>query len=67
MKFCSGKDKRWTGKETKRVREGEFHGASAVQNFYVTSISQAEPYAQLFHPPAGYRMVNMDALQGQVR
>ena len=41
--------------------------ASAVQNFYVTSISQAEPDAQLFHPPAGYRMVNMDALQGQVR
>jgi hypothetical protein len=41
--------------------------ASAVQNFYVTAINQGEPDAQLFHPPAGYRMVNMDALQGQVQ
>jgi hypothetical protein len=41
--------------------------ASAVQNFYVTSISQAEPDAQLFHPPSGFRMVNMDALQGQAQ
>ena len=31
-------------------------GASAVQNFFVTSINQGEPDAQLFHPPAGYRM-----------
>jgi hypothetical protein len=38
--------------------------ASAVQNFYVTAINQGEPDAQLFHPPSGYRMVNMDALQG---
>jgi hypothetical protein len=38
-----------------------------VQNFYVTAINQGEPDAQLFHPPAGYRMVNMDALQGQVQ
>ena len=41
--------------------------ASAVQNFYVTEINQAEPDAQLFHPPAGYRVVNMDPLQGQVQ
>ena len=41
--------------------------ASTVQNFYVTAINQAEPDAQLFHPPAGYRMVNMDVLQGQVQ
>ncbi len=38
--------------------------ASAVQNFYVTGINQGEPDAQLFHPPSGYRMVNMDELQG---
>ncbi len=41
--------------------------ASAVQNFYVTAINQGEPDAQLFHPPAGYRMVTMDAVQGQGR
>jgi hypothetical protein len=41
--------------------------ASAVQNFYVTAISQGEPDAQLFHPPADYRIVNMDVLQGQVQ
>ncbi len=41
--------------------------ASTVQNFYVTAINQGEPDAQLFHPPAGYRMVNMDALQGQMQ
>ena len=41
--------------------------ASTVQNFYVTAINQGEPNAQLFHPPAGYRMVNMDVLQGQVQ
>lgn len=35
--------------------------ASAVQNFDVTAINQGEPDAQLFHPPSGYRMVNMDA------
>ena len=40
--------------------------ASAVQNFYVTAINQGEPDAQLFRPPSGFRMVNMDALQGQV-
>jgi hypothetical protein len=38
--------------------------ASAVQNFDVTAINQGEPDAQLFHTPAGYRTVNMDALQG---
>jgi hypothetical protein len=38
--------------------------ASAVQNFNITAINQGEPDAQLFHLPAGYRMVNMDALQG---
>jgi hypothetical protein len=37
--------------------------ASAVQNFDVTAINQGEPDAQLFHPPSGYRMVNMDAQQ----
>jgi hypothetical protein len=41
--------------------------ASAVQNFYVTAINQGEPDAQLFHPPSGYRMVNMDAVQGQMQ
>jgi hypothetical protein len=41
--------------------------ASAVQNFYVTAINQGEPDAQLFHPPAGYRMVTMDAVRGQGR
>jgi hypothetical protein len=41
--------------------------ASAVQNFYVTAINQAEPDAQLFHPPAGYRVVNVDELQGSAR
>jgi hypothetical protein len=41
--------------------------ASAVQNFYVTAINQGEPDAQLFLPPAGYRIVNMDVLQGQVQ
>lgn len=41
--------------------------ASTVQNFYVTAINQGEPDAQLFHPPAGYRMVNMDALRGQMQ
>jgi hypothetical protein len=39
--------------------------ASTVQNFYVTAINQAEPDARLFHPPSGFKMVNMDALQGQ--
>jgi hypothetical protein len=41
--------------------------ASAVQNFYVTAINQGEPNAQLFHPPTGYRMVTMDAVQGQMQ
>ena len=41
--------------------------ASAVQNFYVTAINQGEPDAQLFHPPSGFRMVNMDAVQGQMQ
>jgi hypothetical protein len=41
--------------------------ASTVQNFYVTTINQSEPDAQLFHPPAGYRMVNVDDLQGLAR
>jgi hypothetical protein len=39
--------------------------ASTVQNFYVTAINQGEPDAQLFHTPAAYRIVNMDAMQGQ--
>jgi hypothetical protein len=38
--------------------------ASAVQNFYVTAINQGEPDAELFHPPSGFRIVNMDAIQG---
>jgi len=41
--------------------------ASTVQNFYVTAINQAEPDARLFHPPNGFRMVSMDALQGQAQ
>jgi hypothetical protein len=41
--------------------------ASAVQNFYVTAINQGEPDAQLFHPPAGFRVVSMDVLQGQMQ
>ncbi|HEX3966447.1 MAG TPA: hypothetical protein VHW70_00650 [Edaphobacter sp.] len=38
--------------------------ASAVQNFYVTAINQGEPDAELFHLPAGYRMLDMDAQAG---
>jgi hypothetical protein len=41
--------------------------ASTVQNFYVISINQDEPDAQLFHPPVGYRMVNIDGVQGPIR
>ena len=41
--------------------------ASTVQNFYVISINQGEPDAQLFHPPGGYRMVNIDGVQGPIR
>jgi hypothetical protein len=41
--------------------------ASAVQNFYVTAINQAEPDARLFRLPSGYRMVNMDPVQGQTQ
>jgi hypothetical protein len=41
--------------------------ASTVQNFYVTAINQAEPDAGLFHLPSGFRMVSMDALQGQAQ
>jgi hypothetical protein len=41
--------------------------ASTVQNFYVTAINQGEPDAQLFHPPSGYRMVDMDQMQGAIR
>jgi hypothetical protein len=41
--------------------------ASTVQNFYVTSINQGEPDAQLFHPPANYRVVNVDGVQGPLR
>jgi hypothetical protein len=34
--------------------------ASAVQNFVVGNINQAEPNARMFEPPAGYRIVPMD-------
>jgi hypothetical protein len=34
--------------------------ASAVQNFVVGNINQAEPNARLFEPPQGYRIVSMD-------
>ena len=34
--------------------------ASAVQNFVVGNINQAEPNAQMFEPPKGYRIVPMD-------
>jgi hypothetical protein len=41
--------------------------ASTVQNFYVISINQGEPEAQLFRPPTTYRMVNVDGVQGPLR
>jgi hypothetical protein len=41
--------------------------ASTVQNFYVVSINQGEPDAQLFHPPATYRVVNIDGVPGPIR
>jgi hypothetical protein len=41
--------------------------ASTVQNFYVISINQGEPDAQLFHPPTAYRVVNIDGVQGILR
>jgi len=34
--------------------------ASAVQNFVVGNINQAEPNARMFEPPQGYRIVPMD-------
>ena len=34
--------------------------ASAMQNFVVGSINLAEPNANLFEPPAGYRIVSME-------
>jgi hypothetical protein len=34
--------------------------ASAVQNFVVGNINQAEPDARMFEPPQGYRIVAMD-------
>jgi hypothetical protein len=34
--------------------------ASAVQNFVVGNINQAEPDARMFEPPQGYRIVPMD-------
>ena len=34
--------------------------ASAVQNFVVGNINQAEPNPQMFEPPAGYRIVGTD-------
>jgi hypothetical protein len=34
--------------------------ASAVQNFVVGNINEAEPNARLFEPPQGYRIVSMD-------
>jgi hypothetical protein len=41
--------------------------ASTVQNFYVISINQGEPDAQLFHPPSAYRVVNIDGVPGPIR
>jgi hypothetical protein len=35
--------------------------ASAVQNFVVSGINLGEPDAKMFEPPAGYRMVRVDA------
>jgi hypothetical protein len=34
--------------------------ASAVQNFVVGNINQAEPNVRMFEPPPGYRIVQMD-------
>jgi hypothetical protein len=34
--------------------------ASAIQNFVVGNINQAEPNARIFEPPQGYRIVPMD-------
>jgi hypothetical protein len=41
--------------------------ASTVQNFYVISINQGEPDAQVFHPPTTYRVVNIDGVPGPIR
>jgi hypothetical protein len=41
--------------------------ASTVQNFYVVSVNQSEPDAQLFHPPTTYRVVNIDGVPGPIR